>query len=416
MFRKKNKQQAVPNGVVGDSLESVRLTKKEREEIANAERKRIDKEMQANADRYQIVRSTQRIIPVQDIYNGVIITKDHRYVKILEFRPINFGYMDAETQNRIISLFYQTFKAVPVNIQFKTFARKADVEKTIATVTSYYREETNIKRKRMLKAYIGLLRKTALSVGITRRFFIIIEFQRTISNDGSNFDMVVADLNAMAANVRSHMEQCGNIFIPALGDSSRNEDAGIHQLFYQMLNRRKSETITFHDHVTPIIERYTEADKKGVKTSLNATELIAPDWIDFTHYDYIVIDGKFYTFAYGKAIIGNADTKIIMHLIPSEAQALQSAIQLTDAEMENVSNLQRGQGLVCAASAKLFVDFVAAPYEKQEITTDAKSFYLQEKALKEKQHREEQERLAAENAKGGSDSNSNDEDLLNVTF
>ena len=119
---------------------------------------------------------------------------------------------------------------------------------------------------------------------------------------------------------------------------------------------------------------------------------------------------------YGKAIIGNADTKIIMHLIPSEAQALQSAIQLTDAEMENVSNLQRGQGLVCAASAKLFVDFVAAPYEKQEITTDAKSFYLQEKALKEKQHREEQERLAAENAKGGSDSNSNDEDLLNVTF
>ena len=128
MFRKKNKQQAVPNGVVGDSLESVRLTKKEREEIANAERKRIDKEMQANADRYQIVRSTQRIIPVQDIYNGVIITKDNRYVKILEFRPINFGYMDAETQNRIISLFYQTFKAVPVNIQFKTFARKADVE------------------------------------------------------------------------------------------------------------------------------------------------------------------------------------------------------------------------------------------------------------------------------------------------
>lgn len=902
MFRKKNKQQAVPNGVVGDSLESVRLTKKEREEIANAERKRIDKEMQANADRYQIVRSTQRIIPVQDIYNGVIITKDHRFVKILEFRPINFGYMDAETQNRIISLFYQTFKAVPVNIQFKTFARKADVEKTIAAVTSYYKEETNIKRKRMLKAYIGLLRKTALSVGITRRFFIIIEFQRTISNDGSNFDMVVADLNAMAANVRSHMEQCGNIFIPALGDSSRNEDAGIHQLFYQMLNRRKSETITFHDHVTPIIERYTEADKNGMKTSLNATELIAPDWIDFTHYDYIVIDGKFYTFAYipstgynqrvyagwiatfvnagegvdmdvffehqsreavynkistqlrlsranameshdtdsdyharmekissseymlkglssgeefyymsilitivgdsldeleykynslekrvkgqgmkirranfmmeecfesallplgklhkdikrraqrnvltsgvascypfisfemqdpdgvmigtnrannslvtidmfdtdvhananavilgssgygktftaqlfalrlsemdtqvfvisplkgledygggckavdgqfismdpssinsinimdirvpddadakelddyestgslltkkihtiksflhlvvkdmtqeeeqlidtslyrcykdfgitndnesildkeyggykkmplledlqkemqkvpelhricnilnplitgsmacynrptnvdlkakyivfdfngmkgailtmsmfvvldfvwtkikedrtkrkavfidecwkligtdsnemaaedvveifrtirayggsafamtqdisqfyeykggkyGKAIIGNADTKIIMHLIPSEAQALQSAIQLTDAEMENVSNLQRGQGLVCAASAKLFVDFVAAPYEKQEITTDAKSFYLQEKALKEKQHKEEQERLAAENAKGKSGSDNDDDDLLNVTF
>lgn len=46
---------------------------------------------------------------------------------------------------------------------------------------------------------------------------------------------------------------------------------------------------------------------------------------------------------YGKAIIGNADTKIIMHLIPSEAKALQEAIQLTSVEMEAVSSLPRGQ-------------------------------------------------------------------------
>lgn len=119
---------------------------------------------------------------------------------------------------------------------------------------------------------------------------------------------------------------------------------------------------------------------------------------------------------YGKAVIGNADTKIIMHLIPSEAKALQAAIQLTDSEMENVSNLGRGQGLVCSGAAKLFVDFIAAPYEKQEITTDAKSFYLQEKALKEKLHKEEQERLAAEKTNSNTDANDDDADLLNVTF
>lgn len=172
----------------------------------------------------------------------------------------------------------------------------ADVENSIATVTDYYKAEKNPSRKRMLQAYIGLLRKTALSVGITRRFFVVVEFQRTISNDGSKFEMVVADLNAVAANVRSHMEQCGNIFIPALGNPDGNEDAGLHQLFYQLLNRRKSETITFKQHMDPIVDRYFEAEKNGVKTSLQATELIAPDWIDFTHHDYIVIDGKFYTF------------------------------------------------------------------------------------------------------------------------
>ena len=93
--------------------------------------------------------------------------------------------------------------------------------------------------------------------------------------------------------------------------------------------------------------------------------------------------------------IGNADTKIIMHLIPSEAKALQEAIQLTSVEMEAVSSLPRGQGLVCSASAKLFVDFVADDYEAKEITTDAKSFYERRKAL-EKKKREEEEK-AAEN-------------------
>jgi len=57
----------------------------------------------------------------------------------------------------------------------------------------------------------------------------------------------------------------------------------------------------------------------------------------------------------GKAVIGNADTKIIMHLIPSEAKALQAAIQLTDSERENVSNLGRGQGLVWSGAAQQIV-------------------------------------------------------------
>ena len=41
MFRKKDKNQGIPDGVVGNNLKNARLTKKEREEIATTERKRI---------------------------------------------------------------------------------------------------------------------------------------------------------------------------------------------------------------------------------------------------------------------------------------------------------------------------------------------------------------------------------------
>lgn len=66
MFRKKDKNQGIPDGVVGNNLKNARLTKKEREEIATTERKRIRKQMEAEAERYQIIKSTQRIIPVED--------------------------------------------------------------------------------------------------------------------------------------------------------------------------------------------------------------------------------------------------------------------------------------------------------------------------------------------------------------
>ena len=72
MFRKKNKEQAIPKGVVGTNIEDIRLTKKEREEIEKAERARIQKQMAEQKGRYQIIKSTQRVIPVDDIYNGVI--------------------------------------------------------------------------------------------------------------------------------------------------------------------------------------------------------------------------------------------------------------------------------------------------------------------------------------------------------
>lgn len=113
-----------PHGVVEQSIGTIPLTKKERDEIAKEERRRMNQKLEAQNERYQIIRSTQRIIPIEDIYGGIVVTKDHRYIKIMEFRPINFAYMDAETQNRIISLFYQTFKATPAISSSKPFLVK----------------------------------------------------------------------------------------------------------------------------------------------------------------------------------------------------------------------------------------------------------------------------------------------------
>ncbi|NAL19953.1 PrgI family protein, partial [Escherichia coli] len=137
-----------------------------------------------------------------------------------------------------------------------------------------------------------LLRKTALGVGISRRFFIILEFQKTIGNDGTDFDMVCADLNSVAARVKSYMEQAGNIFLPAC-----ETDDGLHAAFYQILCRHKSETVPFSEHIEEILNGYMRESPDELP-SINATEFFAPAWIDFTHHKHVVVDDKFYTFAY----------------------------------------------------------------------------------------------------------------------
>lgn len=289
-------------------IKKATLTYKERKVLEKAERKRIEEQQKEQELRYRIIKSTQEIIPVKDIFNGVVITKDNRYVKILEFKPINFVYMSVEAQNRIVATFASMLQAVPVSLQFKAVSKKADIDNTIAAVKEYYEMETNPKRKRMLEAYMSLLRKTALSVGISRRFFVIFEFTTSVNNNGNDFEKIVADLNSIAARVKSYMEQNGNIFLASTERKSGKllsieneevaEDRELHKLFYQLLNRKKSETVPFEEHIEGVFDKYFNDSEDNTVPTIMAPELIAPQWIDFTHYKHIVIDDKFYTFGY----------------------------------------------------------------------------------------------------------------------
>ena len=56
-------------------------TEKEKKQAEENERKK-------NAAIF--ISSTQYSIPVRDIYKGVVVTTDHRFVKIMEFRPLSY--------------------------------------------------------------------------------------------------------------------------------------------------------------------------------------------------------------------------------------------------------------------------------------------------------------------------------------
>ena len=68
-------------------------------------------------------------LPIDKIENGVIYTKDHRYVKVLEVEPINFLLRSAREQRSIIYSFISYLKISPVKIQFKVLTKRADINR-----------------------------------------------------------------------------------------------------------------------------------------------------------------------------------------------------------------------------------------------------------------------------------------------
>ncbi|MBT9767500.1 PrgI family protein [Clostridium sp. MCC345] len=78
-------------------------------------------------------------------------------------------------------------------------------------------------------------------------------------------------------------------------------------------------------------------------------------------------DGK-----YGKGIINNSKTKIVLNLEDEEAQRVQHILNLSDTEIMNITHFARGNGLILTNNNTVTVEFKASGLETEMITTDRK--------------------------------------------
>ena len=73
---------------------------------------------------------------------------------------------------------------------------------------------------------------------------------------------------------------------------------------------------------------------------------------------------------YGKGIINNCKTKIILNMEDEEAQRVKNILHLSETEVMNITHFQRGNGLISTNNNNITVEFKASTLEKELITTD----------------------------------------------
>lgn len=85
------------------------------------------------------IESCQAFSTLRDIKDGIVITKDRRFIKILEISPINFLLRSPKEQAAIIQSFAMVLKIMPAKAQFKIISRRADVSGFINKIRNNYR-------------------------------------------------------------------------------------------------------------------------------------------------------------------------------------------------------------------------------------------------------------------------------------
>ena len=136
-------------------------------------------ESSENADKSD---DKENYLPISKIENGIIYTTDKRYIKIIEIEPINFLLRSAREQKNIIYSFISYLKISPVKLQFKVISRRADINRHLDHIKEDIARETDEKCIALQRDYENLVRQIGSKEAVTRRFFIIFEYEANISN------------------------------------------------------------------------------------------------------------------------------------------------------------------------------------------------------------------------------------------
>lgn len=115
-------------------------------------------------------------IPIEKIANGIIYTKDRRYVKVVEIVPINFLLRSAREQRSIIYSFISYLKIAPVKVQFKVLTKRADINRHLEAVRKELAQETDERCRQLQEDYLRLIKRLGSREAITRRFFLVFGY------------------------------------------------------------------------------------------------------------------------------------------------------------------------------------------------------------------------------------------------
>ena len=231
-------------------------------------------------------------LPIEKVENGIIYTKDHRFVKVVEVVPINFMLRSAREQRNIIYSFVSYLKISPIKLQIKVLTRRADINRHLDTVRQEMAHEENEQCRLMQEDYLNFVQHVGSREAVTRRFFLIFEYEPWANTRRSEQeDEAIQSLQSAVHTASNYLRQCGNeVIVP------ENEDEFTVDVLYNLLCRNESAVKPLSVRAQEVVAQYMEHGRESEIDHIPAAEFAAPRSIDFSHGRYICMDGLYYAY------------------------------------------------------------------------------------------------------------------------
>lgn len=230
-------------------------------------------------------------LPIKQIKNGIILTKDNRYVKMIEVLPINFLLRSASEQRNIILSFMSYLKIAPSKMQFKVISKKADINEFVENIRLEAEKETDERCRLLQEDYAQLIQNLGRKEAITRRFFLIFEYESYNRNKNPDEKEVYQYMRSVVQTAKKYLSLCGNAVV-----EHENDTRFLVEVFYQLLNRRTSMYESLDTRIQKVTEYYREENGSESIRHIPVTELIAPETLEFKNRNYVVIDGVYHSY------------------------------------------------------------------------------------------------------------------------
>ena len=133
--------------------------------------------------------------------------------------------------------------------------------------------------------YLKLVKQIGSKEAITRRFFIIFEYEPWAgARRGNEEAEAISALQTATRTAENYLHQCGNKVI-----SPDNEDEFAVEVLYNLLCRSQSVVVPIAERAQAVVAKYVAAGKDVDRISVS--EFFSPDSTDFYHGRFIPNDG-----------------------------------------------------------------------------------------------------------------------------